>query len=122
NDVPISNFGSFSFSAGFTQQNALNGSTSAGNPIASMLLGYPSAGTVSYNIASAFQQFYYAGFMQDDWRVSQRLTVNLGFRWDYESPMTERYNRENAGFDFTDPNPIQSKVSGLSTPGGLLFL
>ena len=122
NDVPISNFGSFSFSAGFTQQNALNGSTSAGNPIASMLLGDPSAGTVSYNIASAFQQFYYAGFIQDDWRVSRGLTLNLGLRWDYESPMSERYNRQNAGFDFTDPNPIQSQVAGLSTPGGLLFV
>lgn len=121
NDVPISNFGSFSFSAGFTQQNALNGSTSAGNPVASLILGYPSGGSVSYNIASAFQQLYYATFLQDDFRVSQRLTLNLGVRWDYESPMSERYNRQNEGFDFTDPNPIQSKVTGLSVPGGLLF-
>ena len=40
-------------------------------------------------------------FVQDDWRIKPRLTLNLGLRWDYEAPMTERYNRMNAGFCFT---------------------
>jgi hypothetical protein len=121
NDVPISNFGSFSFTAGFTQQNALNGSTSAGSPLASLLLGYPASGAVSYNISSAFQSLYYGGFFQDDWRVTSRLTLNLGLRWDYEGPMSERYNRQNDGFAFTTPNPVQQGVTGLTLDGGLLF-
>ena len=41
-----------------------------------------------------------AGYLQDDWRLSNRLTVNLGLRWDYELPTTERDNQVNAGFDY----------------------
>lgn len=121
NITPISNVNSFGFNAGFTQQNAQSGSTTAGNAIATMLLGDAASGGVSYNIASAFQQIYYGVFVQDDWRVTSKLTLNLGLRWDYEGPLSERYNRQNRGFDFTDPNPIQSQVTGLTVPGGLLF-
>jgi hypothetical protein len=121
NNTPVSNLNPFSFSAGFTQQNAQTGSATAGNAFASLLLGYPSGGGYSVTIASAFQQIYQGYFVQDDWRVTPKLTVNIGLRWEYESPMSERYNRQNAGFDFTDPNPLQSQVTGLKLLGGLLF-
>ncbi|HUI57869.1 MAG TPA: TonB-dependent receptor [Bryobacteraceae bacterium] len=121
NITPVSNVNAFSFSAGFTQQNALSGSANAGNLFASLLFGWPSGGGVSYNIASAFQQIYYGFFVQDDWRVSSRLTLNLGLRWDYESPMSERYNRQNDGFALTATNPLQAQVPGLTLDGGLLF-
>jgi hypothetical protein len=121
NITPISNVNAFAFSPGFTQQNASSSSAAAGNTLASMLLGYPSSGGYSVNIASAFQQIYYGAFIQDDWRVTDKLTVNLGLRWDYEGPLSERYNRQNRGFDFVDPNPLQSQVTGLTLPGGLLF-
>ncbi|HLK62626.1 MAG TPA: TonB-dependent receptor [Bryobacteraceae bacterium] len=121
NNTPVSNLNPFSFSAGFTQQNAQSGSATAGNAFASLLLGWPSAGGYSVTIASAFQQIYEGFFIQDDWRITPRLTLNLGLRWEYESPMTERYNRQNAGFDFTDTNPLQSQVTGLALKGGLLF-
>ncbi|SPE27406.1 putative Cna B domain protein [Candidatus Sulfopaludibacter sp. SbA3] len=121
NNTPVSNLNSFSFSAGFTQQNAQTGSATAGNPFASLLLGWPSGGGYSVTIASAFQQIYDGFFFQDSWRINQKLTVTLGLRWEYESPMTERYNRQNAGFDFTDPNPLQSKVPSIKLLGGLLF-
>jgi hypothetical protein len=121
NNTPVSNVNPFSFSAGFTQQNAQSGSATAGNPFASLLLGWPSGGGVSNNIASAFQQIYTGYFVQDDWRITPRLTLNLGLRWEYESPMTERYDRQNAGFAFDTTNPLQSQVSGLTLKGGLLF-
>jgi hypothetical protein len=121
NNTSPSNINSFSFSAGFTQQNALTGSATAGNPFASLLLGWPSGGGYSNNIASAYEQFYQGFFVQDDWRITPKLTINLGLRWEYESPMTERYNRQNDGFDFTDANPLQAQVPSLQLLGGLLF-
>ena len=121
NNTPVSSINPFSFNAGFTQQNALTSSATAGNPFASLLLGWPSGGQYSATIASAFQQIYEGFFVQDDWRVTPKLTLNLGLRWEYESPMSERYNRQNAGFDVNATNPLQSQVTGLTLKGGLLF-
>jgi hypothetical protein len=121
NITPVSNVNAFSFNSGYTQYNALNSAANAGNPFASMMIGAAASGAVSYNIAYAFQQIYYGAFFQDDIRVNSRLTLNLGLRWDYEGPMSERYNRQNRGFDFNVTNPLQSSVSGLTLKGGLLF-
>src|SRR5664280_532546 len=121
NNTPASNINPFSFSAGFTQQNSQTGSATAGNPFASLLLGWPSGVQLSYTIASAFQQIYEGFVVQDDWRVTPKLTLNLGLRWEYESPMSERYNRQNAGFDINATSPLQSQVTGLTLKGGLLF-
>ena len=121
NNTPASSLNPFVVNAGYTQQNAQTGSSTAGNPFASLLLGDPSSGQYSLTIASAFQQIYEGFFVQDDIRVTSKLTLNLGLRWEYESPMTERYNRQNAGFDFNSTNPLQSQVTGLALKGGLLF-
>ncbi len=121
NNTPASSINPFQFNAGFTQQNAQTASATAGNPFASLLLGWPSGGGVSYTIASAFQQIYEGLFIQDDWRVTPKLTINLGLRWEYEAPMSERYDRQNAGFDLNATNPLQSQVTGLTLKGGLLF-
>jgi hypothetical protein len=124
NNTPVSNLNTFAFDAGWTQQNAQSGSSTAGSSWASLLLGWPkssSGGGYSVTIASAFQQIYEGFFIQDDFRVTNRLTLNLGLRWEYESPMSERYNRQNAGFDFNATNPLQSQVSGITLKGGLLF-
>lgn len=66
--------------------------------MASLLLGYFSTANYSMNIAYSLQQIYTAPFIQDDWRVNGKLTLNLGQRWDYESPFTERYNRQVSNF------------------------
>lgn len=109
----------------------VNPSTSAGgNAFASFLLGYPiynatvstAAGTAT-RYSDAYQNWkgnYYSAFLQDDWRLTDKLTVNLGVRWDYEAPVQEANNLTNFGFDKTATSPLQ--VSGLPTlKGGLLF-
>lgn len=120
-DDPTSGLGTFSYSRGFTQQNYLTGSTSSGDPMASFLLGYSSGGSASINIEPAYQQDYWGAFAQDDWQVTPHLNLTLGLRWDYEAPMTERYNRMNAGFCFTCTNPLGVTVNGQPVEGGLLF-
>jgi len=116
---PTSSFGNFSFNKGYTQRDPLRGDAASGNAFASFLLGYPASGNVPYNVAPAYQNRYYVLFLQDDWRVNRRLTLNLGLRWDYESPQSERYNQMNRGFDPNADNPF--KVPGLQLKGGLLF-
>ena len=121
---PTTGFGSYSFSAGWTQQNALTANAAAGNSIASLLLGMPTSGSAPINVALTYGYRYYGGFIQDDWRVTNKLTLSMGLRWDYESPLTERNNQMNAGFAFTANSPIQVNdplQPGATLKGGLLF-
>ncbi|HEY1806192.1 MAG TPA: TonB-dependent receptor [Terracidiphilus sp.] len=133
---PMSGFGNgttpgFVFDRRFTQSNSVlygagsapaTGGVNSGDAVASMLLG--AFTTANYNVAIAYatQQLYMAPFLQDDWRVNNKLTVNLGFRYDYESPLTERFNRLISGFCALCANPLQSSVTGLTLNGGLQFV
>jgi hypothetical protein len=118
---PGSGFGNFSFDRTFTQQNYNTTTATSGDPIASELLG--AFTSVSYNISASYalQQIYMAPFLQDDWRVTPKLTVNLGLRYDYESPFTERYNKQVSNFCTTCTNPLQASVTGLPLNGGLQY-
>jgi hypothetical protein len=116
--------GTFNFSRGFTQgPNPNAASASAGNSIASLLLGTGTEGNALIqnwkNVAA--QSFYHAMYIQDDWRVTQKLTLNLGLRYDLDVPRTERYNRQNY-FDPDAPSPLASVVPGFpDLRGGLVF-
>ena len=91
----------------------------SGLAFASFLLGYPASGSVEYDTGVSIQNIYTALFFQDDYRVTKKLTLNLGLRWDYQTPANERYNRTTRGFAFNDPSPL--KVPGLNLTGGLLY-
>jgi len=70
-----------------------------GSTIASFLLGLPTSGYVKQNSSAYYSQPYVGVYVQDDWRVKQRLTLNFGLRWDYQFPMTERHNKYWSRFD-----------------------
>lgn len=95
--------------------------TQSGHAVASFLLGTPNSGSVDKNVATAFQNIFYGAYVQDDFRPAPKLTINMGFRWEYESPRTERYNQMTRGFAYDTPNPLQSAAPNLRVNGGLLF-
>jgi hypothetical protein len=102
--------GLYTFTPAWTQADPSSGSSSSGNEFASFLLGYPATGQVDKNIFPAYRSHYYAAYLQDDFKVSQRLTLNLGLRWDYETPRYERYDRMIGGFAFGQASPIAAAV------------
>jgi len=119
----VSNFrpnapsGLYTFNEAFTRE-VFNGNT-GGHPIASMLLGAMAGGRIQSEPALALQVLYGAVFAQDDWRVTNRLTLNLGLRWDSDRPLTERFDRTSS-FDFDAVVPIT--VPGLAPlKGGLVY-
>jgi hypothetical protein len=116
--------GSYSFSAGFTQgPNPNTAASNRGNSIASLLLGTGSSGSLIQNFKdAAAQSIYTALYFQDDWRVTRKLTVNLGLRYDLDTPRTERFNRMNY-FDPSAVSPLAAQVSAFpNLKGGLVFV
>src|SRR5262249_53218408 len=77
----------------FTQRIPVETTPQTGDAIASLLLGNPASGRLAIAPQPAIQSKYFALFVQDDWRVNRRLTLNLGLRWDLETGNTERFNR-----------------------------
>ncbi|MBL8218004.1 MAG: TonB-dependent receptor [Bryobacterales bacterium] len=84
--------------------------TDSGDGFATFLLGTPSSGYVDYRVRPWFQSWYAAPWFQDDWKVSKKLTVNFGLRWDLNLPVTEKYNRMNIGFNRSAANPISQMI------------
>lgn len=110
---------SFSFNSVWTQQDPFAPSATAGWGLASFLMGYPAGGNNRIPGSIAVQWFYLAGYVQDDWRVTNKLTLNLGFRYDLETPYTERYNR-NTSFDLNAKSAAAQRVP--TALGGLQFM
>ncbi len=85
-------------------------SSPKGEDLASMLLGLPTGGRVDRKASFAEQATYWALYFHDDWRVTPKLTLNLGLRYELEGPMTERFNRSVRGYDFQAPSPLDAQV------------
>ncbi|HWS87932.1 MAG TPA: TonB-dependent receptor [Pyrinomonadaceae bacterium] len=124
--------GQFAFNRNFTQLDPSQPQTGTqGSALASLLLGYPASGVVTNLAYPAFRWRYYAPYIQDDIKVSRKLTVTLGLRYDYEAPPTERFNQMNRGFAFDQTSPLQAQIAGRpgvsecpacgNLRGGLLF-
>lgn len=109
----------FSFSPQWTQgPNPNQSSAVAGLGLAAFLLGIPGGG-VNPAPALALTTKYYGLFFQDAWKVTPKLTVNWGLRWDYETPRTDRFN-QLTNFDYTAASPLAA--AGLNLRGGLTFV
>jgi hypothetical protein len=91
-----------------------------GNGFASFLLGVGS-GTdqTGLNIFPATDKHLLGWYVQDGWKLTRKLTLNLGLRYEIQTAPTERHNQQEF-FDFTASNPISSAV-GFNVPGQLVF-
>ena len=92
-----------------------NFTTAGGNPFASFLLGYADGGSID-TIRFIGQQWpYFAGYIQDDWRLTNKLTVNFGLRWETTLPPTG-LNDKWSDFSPTTPNTRDNNF-----PGALIY-
>jgi hypothetical protein len=117
---PAAPQGQFNFDARFTGANPLATAATSGSSIASYLLGNPSSGNIDYNPEVSISSRYFGVFVQDDWRVSRKLTLNIGLRYELETGRNERYNRLS-WFDPNVANPIGAQVGLPNLRGGLQF-
>lgn len=113
NQTGSSPSGTFNFSAGTTEQgNDTTVVSGSGSQYAAYLLGQTVSASQLVQQGTALRRMLYAGYVQDDWHVTSRLTVNLGLRYDMMTQAVEKHNGiEN--FDITQKNPTNSLFYGL---------
>ena len=110
-----------SFNRGMTSGPvAAAASSTSGNSIASLLLGTGAGGSTPVPVPPATSQRYFGWYVQDTWRVNNRLTLNLGFRYELQNPRTERYNQQNY-FDYEASSPLNDVTAYDQLRGGLVF-
>lgn len=108
----------FNFSSSLTQgPNPTVSSSAAGLGFASFLLGTGDSGSLTNVVPGQFVIYhYYGAYFQDDWKLTPKLTLNMGIRYDFNAPWTEKHNRINS---WNGTAPVQ--IAGLSLQGGLEF-
>ncbi len=116
--------GSFSFSNLFTSQNARSpGAT--GDGFASFLLGLPASGTTQSSLFTAAGMRYQGYYFNDAFQATNKLTLNLGLRWEIPGVYTERFDRQTT-FDPGMVNPAVSaagvKVNGAPVMGAFVLV
>jgi len=106
---PTNPTGLFSFDQNATNMTPNDGVVTEGDSFASLLLGYGSNGFLQEIPPIADKSKETGFYVQDDWKVNAKLTLNLGLRYEWSTPYTERYNRSSFS-DFTGS-------SGITVPG-----
>lgn len=108
--------GTFAFSRGFTQLNTATPSAAAGFDWASELLGYPNSSSSVQKVAAVSSEgFYWAGYVQDDFRLLRNLSINAGLRYEVAIGTREKYNR----IAYFDPDAISPLAGQGSIPNNL---
>ena len=104
-------WGTLTFGSGLTRQATDRSLTATdGFGIGALLLGIPTSGSVDTNVTTYVTRPYYGGYVQDDWKVNDKLTINMGIRYDVQLPYLERYNRMNSAFNLTKVNPLSDQI------------
>jgi hypothetical protein len=140
--LSVQNFGdasgAFTFNTSWTNAGTGGVSSGMGYDLAALLLGVPSSGEYDYNARGDYHQYYFGIFAQDDWRATDKLTLNLGLRFDTNTGYEERLGRTVNGFNptatvnysgtpawtpttETNPDGTSYTISSINLNGGLTF-
>lgn len=112
--------GAFTFNDVFTRQNGGSATAGTGADIASLLLGYPSDGN-GFLTTKLYEYSHYSSvFVQDDFRMNAKLTINFGLRWERETGLAESNNLLITGFDRNATNPL-SVTAGIPVKGAVQY-
>lgn len=110
--------GRYAFTAGFTQNPA--SPTGTGHAMASFLLGFPSNTQRTAQLGPNYHRYLeHATYVQDDWKITPRLTVNLGLRYELITPVTSKRDHLS-NFDFATGKIVLagkdvSRTAGIKT-------
>ncbi len=108
--------GEFNFTTGPTSgPTSSNIDPNSGFGFASFYLGAASNGFIALPERLGWRVKYYGGFVQDDWKIEPKLTLNLGFRYEIPTPVTEAHSQQS----FIDPTLANPGAGGL--PGAYVF-
>src|SRR6185437_15823742 len=101
----------------YTETGVPNGTNpnAGGNPFASFLLGYADSGSLDTVRFIGQQWPYFAGYFQDDWRITSKLVLNLGLRWETTLPPT------GLNDEWSDFSPTTSNPGAAGRPGAVIF-
>jgi hypothetical protein len=105
--------GQFTFGLQPTGQPGVN---NTGNAVASLLLGFPNSANVLDSDILDRRAKYFALFWQDDWKATQNLTINIGFRWETHTPRFDQSDRQN-NFNDTIVNPVSNTLGVITFAG-----
>jgi hypothetical protein len=112
--------GAFNFAKAQTQgPNPNTTSATAGDAFASFLMGVGSGGSMPIGSGNALTDWYMAGYVQDNIHLTNKLTLNVGLRYETETPYTDRHSQLNYFSDTVSSPAANTAFPGLK--GGLVF-
>ena len=92
-----------------------------GSGLAALLTGQPSSGNINNLNNIDYHRHTYSLFAQNDWRITPKLNLNLGLRYEYFSPVYERFNRQ-ANFNPVTGNLDIPRNSNVTLPASLSYI
>ncbi len=116
---PGINYVVFNFNRRITMRDPFRADNTEGNGLASFLLGWGSGGAQTIDLSTASASQSYGWFLNDDIQVTKRLSLNIGLRYEYDTPFTERFNRLG-WVDLNAASPLRVPALG-DLRGGIVY-